>query len=115
VDLGLMRDGRSGETLARCEMGTKSGTEFTPSSAKANVPTLNGSANDERHPAIHPQQCALLQKCWAVPERFFAHHGQTLPHPNVHSAVNDDSLTAASAGKDASGEASLHAAATNDV
>jgi hypothetical protein len=50
-----------------------------------------------------------------VPERFFAHHGQTLAHPNVHSAVNDDSMTAASSGKDTSGEASLHAAVTNDV
>jgi hypothetical protein len=34
---------------------------------------------------------------------------------NVHSAINNDSLTAASSGKDASGEASLHAAVTNDV
>jgi len=50
-----------------------------------------------------------------VPETRFAHHGQTLPYPSVHSAINDDSLTAASSGKDAGGEASPHAVATNDV
>src|SRR5258707_7278227 len=78
-------------------------------------PTLSGSANDARHSAIHPQQCVLLQKCRMVPETFFAHHGQTLAYPRVHSAINDDSLTAASPGKDAGGEASPHAVATNDV
>jgi hypothetical protein len=37
------------------------------------LPTLSGLETDERPPAIHPYQRALLQECWVVPETFFAH------------------------------------------
>jgi hypothetical protein len=57
--------------------------------------------------------------CFRSVGRFQKGFSRTTDKPSlIQTSIppfNDDSLTAASSGKDASGEASLHAAVTNDL